>query len=341
MKKQLDRDINKSVFVVWSPFTPRAAAFAQRMNSKLYFVNHLIKNRGVIWKFFHWIDYAYKAMRTIVFLIVNNPKIVFAQSPPSFCPMVCYLYCFVLKRKLVIDCHDSTFKSMWFFVPFFKKTLASSNVVIVHNNELAKYVNENNKYPVFVLNDKLKDLQALKLDQNKCNNKYFLVIFIYDNDEPVGEVLEAIKQLQNENEVEYVFKLTGNYLKREDLYWKYKNVKGVEFLGFVPRKNYEFLLGNAFGVIALSNQNMKQSCAIAESVGAKVPLIASDTETNRRLLCDGATFTSVDVQSIKVSIHEFIENRSVLMEGIKSVRKNWEIKWENDFSKLLAIINNQ
>jgi len=84
---------------------------------------------------------------------------------------------------------------------------------------------------------------------------------------------------------------------------------------FIPRTEYEEVLTNAYGVIALTEKSMKQSCAIAEAVGANLPIITSDTDTNRNLLFGGAIFSPVDVPGIKKAIAE-------LVSGLKTNKRN-------------------
>jgi hypothetical protein len=111
-------------------------------------------------------------------------------------------------------------------------------------------------------------------------------------------------------------------------------------LGYINDVAYINFLHNAYGVVALSTLKMVQQCAAMEAIGANIPIIVTDSKTNRRLFYKGAVFTNPESLSIKKSIEDFLKMRSILHEDIKEIKSHLNEEWKNDFSELIKIIEN-
>ena len=292
-------------------------------------------SRGLLWKLFFWVDYLYKTLITLFFLLKEKPTHVFAVSPPSFCPMICWFYCKISGIKLAVDAHNRTFSKRWISVPFIEKVLHSADIVIVHNDEFYRYLKT--IFPqirFFILQDKIPSLLSRKEDNTFISEKYFLAVLSYYDDEPVEQILIAAKKYLEVNGINIKFKLTGNYLKKKHLYRKYSSVNGIEFLGFVDQSTYNQLVVNAFGIIALTIEDMLQQCASIEAMGAGIPLIISNTDTNRRLFFKGAVITDIDPISIKRSFEIFVKDKEKLLLEMRELKIYWEEQWNKAFAKL-------
>lgn len=329
----------KTIQIVWYDYCRRATVLGEHLNASVIFVRHLIKSRGKLWRLFFWIDYAFKGIKTILVLLYHKPEHVFATSPPSLCPIFCWIYCRVFQKKLIVDAHNSAFMKPWIVIPFYKKVLQSSAVVIVHNYEYEEFLKKG--FPAFnfhTLHDKIPVLESSN-GKSSYEKKYFLVIVSYGLDEPLDELFKAIKLiLSQEGKPQAIFKITGDYHKRLDLYDQYHQVTGIEFLGFVNFDRYDNLLQNAFGIIALTTAQMVQQCAAIEAIGATVPLITTDTDTNRRLFFRGAVLTNSDHLSIVDAIVKFHSQRPALLDGIREVKTCCTQQWKKDFATLNKLI---
>ncbi len=324
----------KSCFIVWAAYCRRSEVFSQFMNCDLVYIDPLIKNRGNIWHLFFWVDYLFKSICTLIYLFRHKPELVFAQSPPSFCPMVCWSYCKIFKKKLVVDAHNGSFEKPWVNIPMFIPVLRSSVVtVIVHNSELECFLKSRYKtIKFYTLHDKIP---RIDLFENSMKQKrYFLFVVSYNSDEPVEEALEAFKHILETSNLKIEFKITGNYKKHPNIFNRYGSVKGIEFLGYLEDSAYLKTLQKAFGTIALSTRRMVQLCASVESLGADIPLLLSDSPTSRRLFFKGAVFTDPNASSIYNAICIFYENRRQLHSGIKEVKLQWERNWIYDYTEL-------
>ncbi len=327
-----------AVFVSWMNFCRRAAVLSDVMGVRCLFVKNLINSRGLVWRLFFLVDYLYKAMRTSMFLMRYRPDTVFAQSPPSLCPMLCFAYCKFFGKDLVVDAHNKAFERPWIYVPGYKHILRAAKTVIVHNREYADYLRQ--KYPgisFFVLPDKLPVFAGVENRSYEGQEKYFLVILSYDRDEPVKEILDAAIEFMASDSTGITFKITGNYKKTMDVYQQYKDADGIDFLGFVSDKEYIRYLLNAYGVIALSTRKMIQQSATVEALGASVPLIVSETPTSQRLFFKGAVITRTDKNSILWAIRDFCDRRDLLAKEIVEVRSLWESDWKKSYNRFLQL----
>jgi len=203
---------------------------------------------------------------------------------------------------------------------------------LVHNDELEKYLKiKYRNIPFYILPDKIPDFPLQNENIQNPQKAYFLAPVTFSFDEPIEEMLDAIRLFLDTTKFPMEFIITGNYKIRDEIYDKYHNVVGIRFVGYVDNPTYDKLLTNAFGVIALTTRQMTQQCAAVEAMGANVPLIVSDTDTNRRLFSQGAIITSIDRNSIKNSIEQFIREKGDLLDGITERKKIWNQAWDKAF----------
>ncbi len=217
---------------------------------------------GLGWKLFFPIDYLMKLLLTLAEPLKHRPRIVFAQSPPSFCPMAVAFYRSVFKYRMAVDCHNAAFEKPWIRVPFYLSMLCTADLVIVHNDEWLDYLQKQYPdVPLFCLPDPIPEFP-----EKQTTGSHVLISMSYSRDEPVCEVLEGIRIYRNAGgEIE--FKVTGNWRKMEKLCLEFHEVDGLEFTGFVSNEHYRELLLTAIGVGAFSVRDMVQQCATIEALG--------------------------------------------------------------------------
>lgn len=332
--------ISKKVFIIWNEYNRRPDVLAQALQCESLFLKHIINNRSFAWKYLFWIDYLNKTFRTLVFLIQRKPDIVLAQSPPSFCPMVCLVYCKIKNKILITDGHNNAFESPWISIPWYKKVLRKSKAVLVHNEELADLLKQKYKdINFFTLPDKIISLQSPNHKPIKKFGRYFFVVASFASDEPLAELFEGIKLFMADRKYDIEFIITGNYRRNIKLYNLYKKMHKITFLGYVDDTYYIDYLKNAFGVIALSKRPMVQQCAAIESLGVEVPLITSDYPTNRRIFRKGAILTKNNPRDIKNAINQYISKASRLKTEITQLKKYSQAEWEENFALFLSLID--
>jgi len=239
----------------------------------------------------------------------------------------------------VVDAHNGAFREPWVSVPFHLRILKSATVVIVHNHEYENHLRQ--LYPdirFHVLHDRIPIIDSSFGNKSAKAQKYILIISSWSPDEPLKEICKALQLYQEQNGNGIIFQISGDYSKNIELYNKYSRIDGINFLGFIDDNEYKKVLRNAFGVIALTTLPMVQQCAAMEAVGACVPMIIPDFDTNRRLFTKGAIFTSIDALNIKKAIEKLLNNRSILLDSIKEVREYLNREWESEFVELNKIV---
>ena len=108
---------SEALFVAWISWFRRPVELGKWFGLEPVFINPFQK-RGLCWKLFFPIDYLMKSLSTLAELLKHRPRIVFAQSGPSFCPMTAAFYRLFFKCRMVVDCHNSAFEKPWIQVPF-------------------------------------------------------------------------------------------------------------------------------------------------------------------------------------------------------------------------------
>ena len=321
------------IFISWTSYHSHTQLLGNALGANIFYINHLITSRKILWKLFFIIDYLYKSYKTLIIIIQNKPEIVVVQNPPSIAPIVIVFFGLFAKYKIVLDSHNGAFERPWVDFPFHKWALEHAEVVIIHNDQLFNEVTikENFQHVKFLklgsrpyLFDKvLSDVQKIP---------YFIVISTFHSDEPMKILLEGIKEFNKINTAGIKFKITGNYEKNLNLCSEFSRENNVEFMGFIKQEEYNNLLVNAFGSISLSTRENVQQFSVIESISAGIPFISSDNLTNRDLFGDKMILTENSPPAIAKSIELFIKDRNKLEVNVQEIRKILIEKWENDFN---------
>jgi glycosyltransferase involved in cell wall biosynthesis len=147
------------------------------------------------------------------------------------------------------------------------------------------------------------------------------VVCSYDPDEPIAEMLAACREFLTRhggNSLE--FRFTGDYRKRSDLCDPYQDVKGLGFTGFLSRAEYDDMLAAAFAVLCLSTDENVQQCGSIEAMAAGVPVIVSNSGTNRRIFPQGALLADNERGSLVSIFEQMVNGRERLRAEIESLR---------------------
>lgn len=321
----------KIVFISWTPFGRHTELLGKSLNAKIFYIGKYIKFKGILWKLLFPVDYILKTIKSFQILIYTKPSVVFTQNPPSIAPVVIVCFSKLLKFKTVIDSHNGAFEKPWLKLPFHIWALRNADIVTIHNDVLFRRLSSDQKFSSIcfrILNSKLSQFpEELK---RISPEKYFLIISSFSDDEPMDTLMQGL-QLYLTRDTTYTFKITGNYKKDERLYYRYSTHKGIEFLGFVDDKTYDYLLCNAYGVVALSTRDDVQQFALMESVGAEIPFISNINLTNKELFDDKMVLVEVNPGKIADGIEYFIKRKDVLNENIHELKNQIRNKWQYNF----------
>ncbi len=324
----------KIIFISWTPYGRHTELLGKSLNAEIFYISKFIKFKGILWKLLFPVDYLLKSIKSFHILINKKPTIVFVQNPPSIAPVVIVLFSKFLKFKTVIDSHNGAFEKPWVNTPFHIWALRNATIITIHNSVLFNRLTSDKKFSNInfkILNSRLSEFPSnLK---EKSQEKYFLIISSFSADEPMEILLQGLTLFSKDNN-NWKFKITGNYKKGKDLYNKYSENGSIEFLGFVDDKTYDYLLVNAFGIMALSTRDDVQQFALMEAVGAEVPFISNKNKTNIDLFGDKMVLIENDFDKVSEGINDFINNKNELDKNIVDIKIQQKAKWESEFNKL-------
>lgn len=324
----------KIIFISWTLFAKRTELLGRALDADIFYIGKVVKFEGMLWKLFSPVDYTIKTIKSLSILFKEKPTIVFVQNPPSIAPIVIVFFSKLLKFKTVIDSHNGAFQNPWVKVPFHNWALANAEIILVHNEILFERLKANNilfNNNFRILNDKLSEFNSNLKEISP--QKYILVVSSFSPDEPMQMLLEGINIFSKFNN-EIKFKITGDYKKNMDLYNKYSDNENINFVGFVGNNLYDYLVVNAYGIIALSTRDDVQQCALMEAVGAEIPFISSDNLANRTIFGKKMVLTKNSQISISQSISLFIKENEKLKKDILIIKKVLNEKWEMDLNNI-------
>ena len=324
---------NKIIFISWTSYHSHTQLLGKAFGADIFYLDHLINSRKILWKLFFLLDYFYKSFRSLLIILQNRPSIVVIQNPPSIAPVVIVSFSLIIKFKTVLDSHNGAFEKPWVNLPFHRWALKHSDIVIVHNNQVFKELIGNKNFKninLKKLGSKPSEFDSVKIESQ--NTPYFLVIATFHGDEPMEILLKGIRECNKNNTSSIKFKVTGNYNKNLYLYNEFSKDKNIEFLGFISQNEYNKLLINAYGSISLSTRENVQQFAVIESISAGVPFISSNNLTNRDLFGNKAILSENVPEAIAESIALFIKERDRLVGNVRVIKKVLIEKWESDFN---------
>lgn len=325
----------KIIFISWTPSGRHTKLFADALKANLFFMpKHFNNTRGVLLL----LDYLIKTFKTILIIFKNQPGFVFVQNPPSFSPILIIILSKIFRFKTVIDSHNGAFERPWIKIPLHKWALKQANLVTVHNEIIYQNLISSGKFDginFHIISSKLSEPVNVSFDKEY---EYFIIISSFASDEPIGILLEGVELFLRENP-NFKFKVTGNYKRQIEVYNKFKDNTGIEFLGFVDENDYLQLLGNAFGAISVSKRDDVQQFSLMECIGFEVPFISNSNKTNKILFNNKMPLFELQPNEISKSLFYFINMKKELNENIKVLKKELQAKWENDFNNLLIKLN--
>lgn len=284
---------------------------------------------------------------TLYLIFKERPTHLFCQNPSVVLAALCAGLRPILGYKLIIDRHsnfkidkrDSEALAWRFFHALSDFSIRNSDLNIVTNAYLEQLVRNKDGNAV-VLPDKIPDLgdnhkKPEFLDQ--CQTSKVVCVTMFDEDEPIRELIEAACYLQNE--VTLFF--TGNYRKMYTENQKCEIEKsGVHFCGFVNESDYLGALLHADVIVVLTKKDYILNCGAYEALAMEKPLILSKTPTLTSYFGDGPIYVDPkDSKKISGAIKIALRNKKNIQNQVamrkESLRKDWVMR----FDKVQLLIN--
>ena len=324
-------------YIVWFHWERRAEELSDAFGYPVEFLRDVIPSRRVPWFVRLPVNYFWKTVATLLLLFRRRPQVVVAQSPPSFCAMVCQIYCSLTGARLVVDGHNGAYQAPWIRVPAYPSALESAHAVFVHNQELLEPVQAIlPRARLRVLYDRIPLRKMADGNGGEATKAFFLVVCSYDPDEPIAEMLGAASAFVERHGTEFEFRFTGDSRKQREICELYQGRPGLIFTGFLSQADYDSMLADAFAVLCLSTDENVQQCGSIEAMAAGVPVIVSDSRTNQNIFPRGALLALNQRDSVLSKLEEMVSKRDQLRTELQSLRVERTERWKANFQDLRA-----
>jgi glycosyltransferase involved in cell wall biosynthesis len=316
--------LGKRIWITWET-QRRSVELAKKFGCELF----VIENKGIL-------RYPRSIIKTLSLLGSTKPNIVFVQNPSMILATVACIYRFLKNTPVVVDRHTTFLLNkkrrntprLIIFKLLHRFTIRFADLTIVTNDFLADLIRQLKGKP-FVLPDMIPKLMQTGAAQLKGRHN-ILLISSFGPDEPIKEVIEAMKHVEDKENV-YLY-ITGNYKKLDESTYK-AAPSNVVFTGFLEEQEFINILFSVDAVIVLTTADYTMLCGCYEAVSARKPLITSNKDVLREYF-KGAIFVDNSAKDISNAISEVIANLDLHRERISNLKERLVSEWEERFVKL-------
>lgn len=310
---------DKNIWISWEK-QRRSIELATSLRCELFILEHQGSLR-----------YIKNLISTYMIVRREKPSILFVQNPSMI--LACFASC-ILKHifniPVIVDRHSNFLltyrKKITLFGIIFNflsyLSIKCADITIVTNEELANVVDVLGGNP-FVLPDKIPEFDKYKINKRKLNSKLTaLVVSSYAEDEPIEEIFEAARLLENKDIFFYV---SGNSKKcKKQLIDKLPS--NIKLTGFLDDNEYTNMLFSVDFVIVLTTIEYTLLCGCYEAISAEKPLITTGTRVLKNLF-SGAIFVNNSRNEIFSSClllsQDINKYKKISVENKKKLIEKW------------------
>lgn len=279
-------------------------------------------------------DYVLNFIKTLLILKKKKYNFLILEIPPIY---LAYLILFYKKNVIVVS-HSNIFllANRWhqFQRSILKLFLKKTKGLILHNEKLLELL-ENYSVRKLIIEPPPRRLNIKVFPQEKKEGiKKCLVILSFNPDEPIEELIEGCKELEN---IDFYF--SGDYLKFSN-YSHAKNVKNIIFTGYLKEEEYEKLLSSVDFVISLTTRDYTCLQSGYDALGVGKPFLTSDKEVLKKYFFKGTVFVKNEKEDIKRGIKEILKKYEILKPQIIELKLIKIKKWGENIEILKKIIKN-
>jgi len=333
---------SRPLLVAWAPFSPTLVEVGSLVGGRVVFLNVLFGK-----KLAAPLRYAFLALRTLSLLGRERPKVVLAQNPPIFLPVLLVLTKHLYGFKLIVD-HHAIWSIKTLRQPLlsqgiaalerFASTRADSNMS--PNKNWTRELRARGATDAFTYHDFIpKPTTTTEKDHEWTANPlpphHFLVIAAHGGhpQELLEEEIAAVSGLQD-----YLLVITG---KREKLGHRIARLgpkSNVIYPGYLDDASYEALKRSADVALSLSTEINTVPHAIHEYLAYGIPTIVLKDSLLRSLF-DAAIVEIDDAgpETVRTALKRVTEDSVFRTELRKNRDRNYEQRsemYKDEVSKL-------
>lgn len=317
------------VVVHWWDFQARTVALARVLHGEAKFIwGGRLHAHGALLPF----RYVGDGAKTWRFLRQANPKVVVAVTPPVFTPLVCWLWCTLHRRRLVVDCHTTAFHSRkWGWArPLHRFLLRRAAAVLLHTEDAEREVAGWGAPALLLPDDVPSQSQAARLTQ--AATPQVLVAGSLDSGEPVETVLQAAALLPA-----VTFLVTG-HLGRVSSSMRRAAPANVHFTGFLDYSTFlgQMLVADVVAVFSTDPHIMNR--AAFEAVGLGRALVLSDLPGLRARFGSAALFAANQPEDIRAAITQALSQKGALEDRSRQLKSTLSQQYEAGLARLAMLL---
>src|SRR5438105_1023001 len=335
------------LLVAWAPFSPTLVEVGALVGGRVVFLNVLFGR-----KLAAPLRYAWLALRTLSLLRRERPRVVLAQNPAIFLPLLLVLAKRFYKFKLVVD-HHAVWSMTTLRQPFLSQGIAVTESFVSKkadanmspNNSWTRELQARGAKDAFTYHDFIpkstitngypnRDSATLPLPDHR-----FLIIAGHGGhpQELLEEEVAAIRGLEG-----YLLVITGKREKLADRITKLDPPSNVIYPGYLDDADYEALKRSADVALSLSTEINTVPHAIHEYLAYGIPTIVLKDSLLRSLF-DNAIVEIDDVrpETVRAALKRVTEDSVFLADLRKSMARNYEQRskmYEDEVSKLRQVV---
>jgi glycosyltransferase involved in cell wall biosynthesis len=320
---------NSLLAVAWATFQPRTESLATALEGKTFFVSSPLPRIAAP------LRYALAAIRTWGILSRESPARVLAVTPPVFVPLLCWFWCRLHRRQLLIDCHTGTLRSgKWGWAdPLHRAVMRRASATLLHIEEMRALAASWGARALLLPDDLPHPEDAAPTPATQ--DPTVLVAGSFDGNEPVAAVVEAARLLPGVQ-----FRLTGDPRLLAPALRK-SAPENVIFTGFLPYPNFLGELTACHLVAAFSTEPEIMNRAAFEAVGLGRPLVLSDLPGLRHRFAGAAIFAENTPEEMAAAVRQGLDDRLELEERSRSLAVQLRAERDRAMSQLKQLLEVQ
>ncbi len=322
----------KTAFLIWGApqGSHRSELMGEQLGTDVKYI-YITSKRG---RSVAPIKYFFQMLMTFVFLIRQRYQLIFVQDPPIFAVLPVYIYSLFSKTRFIVDSHtDALQASFWkWTLPLHRFLEHQAITTIVTNDNLREMVESWGAHG-FTLADPPAhfDVPEPMMLTNSVLN--VVMVSTADYDEPIKEVLQVARDLQNIH-----FYITGDFTRSSYHQSLVESAPdNVHFTGYL-RENYYALLDAADVIMCLSTEDNTFLSGANEALWLGKPIVTSDWPLLQEYFNRGTIHVDNTVDSIYHAIVTMANDLSQFEADIRVLQKVRRQEWWEKANDLVDLI---
>lgn len=305
---------HRRLFVSWWRYTSRPDSFARAMGAENHF---FAQGEGL-----KLLKYLPRALCCFWTLLRRRPGLVFVSNPPTFAPLVVWVYCLFFNARFCIDSHTSAFdRPRWLFFSRLHAFLARRALwESTTNDELTMRMRARGVQSLSVPDIPFEIPEG----SYPLGAEDFALAFIcsFDVDEPIRETLEAARKMPGVH-----IYVTGNPNKASEGL-RAARPDNVTFTGFLSNDDYAGLLHSVSAILVLTTLDFTMQRGGSEAITVGKPLITSDFDVLRQIFSKGTLHVDNSPESIVAAVGALRDDYERYRREIRELRDERQEAWD-------------